>query len=45
MLLEEEVKELHDLSINLHSMSRVQKNINWQKSRLKWLHEGDENSK
>ena len=45
VLLEEEAKELHDLSVNLHSMSRVQNNINWQKSRLKWLQEGDENSK
>lgn len=39
------MKELHDLSLNLHSMSRVLNNINWHKSRLKWLQEGDENSK
>ena len=45
VLLEEEVKELHHLSVNLHSMSRVQNSINWQKSRVKWLQEGDENSK
>jgi phage antirepressor YoqD-like protein len=35
MLAEEEVKELQDLSVNLHSLSRVQSSINWQKSRLK----------
>ena len=44
-LVEEEVKELQDLSVNLLSLSQVQCSINWQKSRLKWLQEGDENSK
>jgi len=43
-LLEEEVKELQDISVNLHSMSRVQNSITWQKSHLRWLPEGDDNS-
>jgi len=37
-LLEEEVVELHDLSMNLHSLSRVP-------TRLNWLNEGDTNTK
>ena len=41
----EEVDELHELSVNLHSMARLQKSINWQKSRMNWLLEGDANSK
>ena len=44
-LLEEEVKDLHDLTANLHSMAQTQKSISWQKSRMLWLHEGDANSK
>jgi len=44
-LLEAEVQELHELSVNLHSMSRVQNSISWQQSQMKWLQEGDENSK
>jgi uncharacterized protein HemX len=45
LLSEEEVKELHELSVNLHSMARVQNSVNWQKSRMNWLQEGDANSK
>jgi len=44
-LIEEEVLELQELSVTLHSMSRTQNNISCQQSRLKWLKEGDENSK
>jgi len=40
-----EVKELHDLSINLHSLARIQNSVNWQKSRMNWSQEGDANSK
>jgi len=44
-LCDEEVMELHELSANLHSMARIHNSINWQKARLKWLQEGDANSK
>jgi hypothetical protein len=37
--------ELHDLSATLHSLVRVDNSMNWQKSRMKWLKEGDANSK
>jgi len=43
-LSDEEVAELQDLSVNLHSMARVQTSMCWQKARLNWL-EGDANSK
>jgi hypothetical protein len=39
------VNELHDISVNLDTMARVQTSINWQKARMKWLQEGDANSK
>lgn len=45
VLLDVEITELHDLSISLHSLSRVQNSITWQQSRLHWLHEGDANTK
>ena len=45
VLSDEEAAELHELSVNLHSMARLQTNINWQNSRMKWLEEGDANSK
>lgn len=45
MLSDVEVMELHDLTVNLHSMARIQNSINWQKSRMHWLREGDANSK
>jgi exonuclease III len=44
-LLVEEVEELHELSVNLHSMARLHNSINWQNSRMNWLQEGDANSK
>jgi hypothetical protein len=42
---EEEMKELHSLSVELHSLSRIHSSICWQQSRLTWLREGDANSK
>jgi len=44
-LSDEEVAELHELSVNLHSMARLQNSINWQNSRMNWLAEGDANTK
>jgi len=44
-LLEVEIEEVHELSVKLHSLARVQNGINWQKSRMNWLQEGDTNSK
>jgi hypothetical protein len=40
-----EVRELHDLTVNLHVMARTQSSIQWQKSRMNCLKEGDANSK
>ena len=42
---EEEVIELHDLSVNLHSLLRVQTSMCWQQAQTKWLQEGDANTK
>jgi len=44
-LQEAEVEELHNLSFKSHSSARVQNSINWQKSRMNWLQEGDANTK
>jgi len=44
VLHDEEVQELHELSVSLHSMARTQTSINWQESRMNWLSEGDANS-
>jgi len=43
-LLEEEESKLHDLSVSLHSLSRVQTSMCWQQVRLKWLQEADANT-
>jgi hypothetical protein len=45
VLQDVEITELHDLSLSLHSLSRVQNSITWQKSRMHWLNEGDANTK
>jgi len=42
---EEEVEELHSLSDELRSLSRIHSSITWQQSRVNWLREGDANSK
>jgi len=44
-LWEEGAKEMHELSVELHSISRVHTSMNCQKSRMNWLREGDANSK
>jgi len=45
VLLEAEMEELHDLSVNMHSLARAQNSISWQKSRSHWIKEGDANTK
>jgi len=45
LLLDYEVEELHGLSENLFSLSRVNSSICWQQSRMQWLREEDANSK
>jgi len=37
--------ELHGLSVELHSLSRIHSSICWQQSRVNWLRERDGNSK
>lgn len=44
-LSDDEVDELHELFVNLHSMAQVQNSVNWQKSRMNLLQEGDANTK
>jgi len=44
-ILIEEVEELHSLSSDLHSLSRINTSMQWLKSRLLLLKEGDANSK
>ena len=41
---EEEIRELRELSINLHSLARVHTSMNWKKAMMNWLKEGDANS-
>ncbi|CAJ2632329.1 unnamed protein product [Trifolium pratense] len=42
---EEDLVELHGVSHDIHSLSRLQASISWQQSRSLWLKEGDANSK
>jgi len=44
-LSEVEIEELHGITHELHSLSRVNTSICWQQSRLLWLKDGDANSK
>jgi len=45
VLSDDEIRELHGLSEDLFSLSRVNSSICWQQSRVQWLREGDANSK
>jgi len=44
-LIDDEVEELHGLSEDLFSLSRINNSICWQQSRDRWLGEGDANTK
>lgn len=45
ILSDEDMNTLHELSLELHSLSQVNASISWQQSRLLWLREGDANPK
>ncbi|MCH89023.1 endonuclease/exonuclease/phosphatase family protein, partial [Trifolium medium] len=40
-----ELAELHGVTSDIHSLSRLHASINWQQSRSRWLKEGDSNTK
>jgi hypothetical protein len=44
-LSEAELEDLHEVTTDIFSLSRLQASINWQQSRSRWLKEGDANSK
>ncbi|GAU36842.1 hypothetical protein TSUD_213660 [Trifolium subterraneum] len=44
-LSDTEIEELHGVTSDLHSISRLNTNICWQQSRSRWIKEGDANSK
>ncbi|GAU47037.1 hypothetical protein TSUD_239950 [Trifolium subterraneum] len=44
-LVEEELAELHGITSDIHSLSRLHTSICWQQSRSRWLKEGDANTK
>ncbi|CAJ2644025.1 unnamed protein product [Trifolium pratense] len=44
-LSEAELAELHGVSYDIHSLSKLHASISWQQSRSLWLKEGDANSK
>jgi len=43
-LTEKECADLHGVSLDIHSLSRLNTSICWQQSRVQWLHDGDANS-
>jgi len=44
-LIEDEAREIQELSVQLQSLSWVDTSMNWQKAGMNWLREGDANSK
>jgi hypothetical protein len=44
-LSEAELEDMHEVTTDIFSLSRLQTSINWQQSRSRWLKEGDANSK
>ncbi|CAJ2627870.1 unnamed protein product [Trifolium pratense] len=45
VLSDSELAELHGVSSEIHSLSRLNASICWQQSRSRWLKEGDANTK
>jgi hypothetical protein len=45
VLSEAELEDLHGISSDIHSLSRLHASICWQQSRSTWLKEGDANTK
>ncbi|PNX60194.1 cysteine-rich receptor-like protein kinase, partial [Trifolium pratense] len=45
VLSESELAELRGVSLDIHSLSRLNASICWQQSRSRWLKEGDANTK
>jgi len=44
-LEDEEIEELHLLCADVMAFSKLHASMQWQKSRIPWLKEGDANSK
>jgi hypothetical protein len=44
-LTEAELEDLHAVTTDMYSLSRLQASISWQQSRSRWLKEGDANTK
>ncbi|MCI22800.1 cysteine-rich receptor-like protein kinase, partial [Trifolium medium] len=44
VLSEDELVELHGVTADIHSLSRLNASISWQQSHSPWLKEGDANS-
>lgn len=45
VLLDDEVEEMHGITSDIQSLSRIHTSICWQQSQLQWMREGDANSK
>ncbi|GAU15917.1 hypothetical protein TSUD_41400 [Trifolium subterraneum] len=44
-LVDDKLVELHEITTDIHSLSRLQASVRWQQSRSQWLKEGDVNTK
>jgi len=44
-LSEGEIQEMRSITNDIHCLSRASASISWQQSRIRWLKDGDENSK
>ncbi|MCI40569.1 cysteine-rich receptor-like protein kinase, partial [Trifolium medium] len=43
-LTEDEIAEIHVVTSDIHSLTRLNTSICWQQARLLWIREGDANS-